>query len=227
MTSAQSEVGQPCAPRNGVYFRMEDDDVQKRFNNGFKMEILNDVAHVEKGKSKRRKSYICRLTDDEDALIIDWSSVDHCWGTARLQYGCMESNFGMLEAGEKFWRLGEEYSAERVDNRKRELQAGAGDEQSRATSVVVQKPRWMLTHALAMVRKPGWVLTPALTRRRAPAIHQLHPLRPGGKPVHATKHTLSMAQLLQLHLSVDGTNHTPSRIIVAAAGARRDGSRNL
>ena len=128
MMSALNEVGQPCAPLNGVYYRMEDDDVQKRFNNGFRMEILNDVAHVEKGKGKRRKSYICKLTDDEDALIIDWSSVDPSWGTARLQYGCMEANFGMLEEGEKFWLLGEKYSAERVENRKRELQAGAGDE---------------------------------------------------------------------------------------------------
>ena len=127
MMSALNEVGQPCAPLNGVYYRMEDDDVQKRFNNGFKMEILNDVAHVEKGKGKRRQSYICKLTDDEDALIIDWSSVDHSWGTARLQYGCMEANFGMLEAGEKFWLLGEEHSAERVNNRKWELQAGADD----------------------------------------------------------------------------------------------------
>jgi len=40
----------------------------------------------------------------------------------------MDANFGMLEEGEKFWRLGEKYSAERVENRKRELQAGAGDE---------------------------------------------------------------------------------------------------
>ena len=80
MMSALNEVGQPCAPLNGVYYRMEDDDVQKRFNNGFRMEILNDVAHVEKGKGKRRKSYICKLTDDEDALIIDWSSVDPILG---------------------------------------------------------------------------------------------------------------------------------------------------
>ena len=61
MMSPPNEVGQPCAPLNGVYYRMEDDDVQKRFNNGFRMEILNDVAHVEKGKGKRRKSYICKL----------------------------------------------------------------------------------------------------------------------------------------------------------------------
>ena len=155
--SALNEVGQPCAPLNGVYYRMEDDDVQKRFNNGFRMEILNDVAHVEKGKGKRRKSYICKLTDDEDALIIDWSSVDHSWGTARLQYGCMEANFGMLEAGEKFWRLGEKYSAEKLRIVNESCKQGRATSllveqpgrpsfrQSRATSVVVQKPRWMLT----------------------------------------------------------------------------------
>ena len=58
MMSALTEVGQPCAPRNGVYYWIEDDDLQKRFNNGFKMEILNDIAHVQKGRAKRRKSHM-------------------------------------------------------------------------------------------------------------------------------------------------------------------------
>jgi len=106
---------------------MEDDDVQKRFKNGLKMTILNDVAHVEKDSGKRRKSYMCNLEAQEQALIIDWTPVDPSWGRARLQYGCMEENFGLLEAGEKFWRLGEAYSAERVEHRKRELEAVADD----------------------------------------------------------------------------------------------------
>ena len=101
MLSALVDVGQPCAPRNGLYFRMEDDDVEKRFKNGLKMKILRDVAHVEKGKSKRRSSYMCKLTPEEDACIIDWSPVDTTWDTARLQYACLEENHGILEAGEK------------------------------------------------------------------------------------------------------------------------------
>ena len=60
--SALNEVGQPCAPLNGVYYRMEDDDVQKRFNNGFRMEILNDIGitsawadiSIRGGKEKER-----------------------------------------------------------------------------------------------------------------------------------------------------------------------------
>ena len=93
--------------------------------------------------------------------------------------------------------------------------------------VVVQKIGCVLTPALAVVQKIGWLLTLALRRRRALAMLQLHLLLLRGKSVDAIQQTLSRAQLLQLHLSVDGINHTLSRIIVTAAGARRGRSRNL
>ena len=56
---------------------------------------------------------MCKLTADEDALIIDWSPVDPSWGKGRLQYVCVEESLGVLEAGEKFWKLGEEYFPEK------------------------------------------------------------------------------------------------------------------
>ena len=157
MMSALNEVGQPCAPLNGVYYRMEDDDVQKRFNNGFRMEILNDVAHVEKGKGKRRKSYICKLTDDEDALIIDWSSVDPpgaqrvcnmvawrpilgCWRQERNSGGWAKN---ILQKGLRI--VNESCKQGRATSLLVEQPGRPSFRQSRATSVVVQKPRWMLT----------------------------------------------------------------------------------
>ena len=123
MSVALSVPGRPCAPRNGLYFRMENDNFKKRFNNHFRMEILGDIGYMVYPRSRPKKAYTLKLTPAVDACIIDWTPVDDTWRPGRLQFASVEEVPGLLEDSDKFWKLEQEYSEEDVASRRRELQA--------------------------------------------------------------------------------------------------------
>ena len=102
---------------NGMYHRMEDLDLGKRFNNRMKLEILGSVAIFEvPGKKPKKKPHTLTLRKDSDnACIIDWTPAQPDWGSARLEYAEWEGVQGMLENDTQFWKLsGEEYSSSTV-----------------------------------------------------------------------------------------------------------------
>ena len=123
MSLARSVPGRPCAPHNGLYFRMENDNFKKRFNNHLRMEILGDIAYMVYPRSRPKKSYTLKLTPADDACIIDWTPVDDTWHPGRLQFACAEGVPGLLEDSDKFWKLDQEYSEEYVARRRIELEA--------------------------------------------------------------------------------------------------------
>ena len=123
MSLALSVPGRPCAPHNGLYFRMEDDNFQKRIKNHLRMEILGDIAYMVNPRSRAKKSYTLKLTPADDACIIDWTPVDDTWHPGRLQFACAEGVPGLLEDSDKFWKLDQEYSEEYVARRRIELEA--------------------------------------------------------------------------------------------------------
>ena len=123
MSLALSVPGRPCAPHNGLYFRMENDNFKKRFNNHLRMEILGDIAYMVNPTSRAKKSYTLKLTPADDACIIDWTPVDDTWHQGRLQVACAEGVPGLLEDSDKFWKLDQEYSEEYVARRRIELEA--------------------------------------------------------------------------------------------------------
>ena len=110
MSLALSVPGRPCAPHNGLYFRMENDNFKKRFNNHLRMEILGDIAYMVYPRSRPKKSYTLKLTQADDDCIIDWTPVDETRQPGRLRTACAEGVPGLLEDSDKFWKLGEEYS---------------------------------------------------------------------------------------------------------------------
>ena len=122
MSLALLVPGRPGAPRNGLYFRMENDNFKQRFKNGLRMEILGDVAYMVYPRSRAKKSYTLKLTATDDASIIDWAPVHATWQSGRLEFACVEEVPGLLEDSDKFWKLEEEYPAEKVALRRSELQ---------------------------------------------------------------------------------------------------------
>ena len=122
MSLALAVPGQPCVPRNGVYFRMEDDNYTKRFKNHLRMEILDDIAYVVYPRSRPKKTYTLTLTPADDACMIDWTPLNNTWEEGRLQFVCAEGVPGLLEDGAKFWKLSEEYSTDIVARRKIQLE---------------------------------------------------------------------------------------------------------
>ena len=122
MSLALFVPGRPGAPRNGLYFRMENDNFKQRFKNGLRMEILGDVAYMVYPRSRAKKSYTLKLTPTDDASIIDWAPVDATWQSGRLEFACVEEVPGLLEDSDKFWKLEEEYPEEKVALRRSELQ---------------------------------------------------------------------------------------------------------
>ena len=122
MSLALAVPGQPCVPRNGVYFRMEDDNFTQRFKNHLRMEILDDIAYVVYPRSRPKKTYTLTLTPADDACMIDWTPLNNTWEEGRLQFVCAEGVPGLLEDGAKFWKLSEEYSTDIVARRKIQLE---------------------------------------------------------------------------------------------------------
>ena len=97
---------------------MEDQDYTQRFKNRMRMQLFGDTAVLEYPRHKNKKSYTLSLIrEDEDSCSIDWTPVDTSWQTGRLQFAEVEGVEGMLEDGEKFWKLHEEYSAAEVARR--------------------------------------------------------------------------------------------------------------
>ena len=123
MSLALSVPGRPRAPHNGLYFRMENDNFKKRFNNHLRMEILGDIAYMVYPRSRPKKSYTLKLTPADDACIIDWTPVNDTWHSGRLQFACAEGVPGLLEDSDRFWKLDQEYSEEYVARRRIELEA--------------------------------------------------------------------------------------------------------
>ena len=113
MSLALSVPGRPCAPHNGLYFRMENENFKKRFKNHLRMEILGDIGYMVYRRSRPKKSYTLKLTPADDACIIDWTPVDDTWHPGRLQFACAEEVPGLLEDSET------ERTAERLDRRER------------------------------------------------------------------------------------------------------------
>ena len=122
MSLALSVPGRPCAPRNGLYFRMEDVNFKQRFKNHLRMEILGDFAYLVYPRSRPQKSYTLKPTPADDASIIDWTPVNDTWHSGRLQFGCAEGVQGLREGSDKFWKLNQEYSEEDVARRRMELE---------------------------------------------------------------------------------------------------------
>ena len=125
MSLALSVPGRPCAPHNCLYFRMEDVNFKKRFNNHLRMEILDDIAYVVYPRSRPKTTYTLTLTPADDACMIDWTPLNNTWQAGRLQFVCAEGVPGLLEDAAKFWKLAEEYSRDYVAHRKIELEAQA------------------------------------------------------------------------------------------------------
>ena len=123
MSLALSVPGRPCAPHNGLYFRMENDNFKKRFNNHLRMEILGDIAYMVYPRSRPKKSYTLKLTPADDACMIDWTPLNNTWQAGRLQFVCAEGVPGLLEGSDRFWKLDQEYSEEYVARRRIELEA--------------------------------------------------------------------------------------------------------
>ena len=110
MSLALSVPGRPCAPHNGLYLRMGNDNFKQRFNNHLRMDILGDLAYMVYPRSRRKKSYTLKLTPADDACIIDWTPVDETWQAGRLRFACAQGVPGLLEDCDTFWKLEEEYS---------------------------------------------------------------------------------------------------------------------
>ena len=158
--------GRPSAPQNGMHHRMEDQEYKKRFKNLMRMQLFGDTAVVEYPRHKTNKlDTLSLIKEDDDSCIIDWTPVDPSWQTARLQFAEVEGVEGMLEDGEKFWKLHEEYSAAEVARRMSQrrsqspvpaLMDGADAEADASTSGHARNVR------------PRSVLDQEAQRRRAP-----------------------------------------------------------
>ena len=118
MALAAAALQRPRAPQNGEYHRMETDNPAERFKNGMKVQLFGSIAIFQVPKRKKRKSHTLTLSrDDEHSCIIDWRPVEQTWESSRLQYVVLDGVEGMLEDGQKFWKLYEEYSPAEVARR--------------------------------------------------------------------------------------------------------------
>ena len=126
MSIALDGPRRPCAPVNGLYFRMEETSIHLpvnglcfRIKNRLLLRILGDTAVLEYPCVEKKKSYTMRLTQFNDYSMVDWTPVDDTWGHERLEFGEMEGVTRLIDNSGKFWTFGEEYSDADVERRRR------------------------------------------------------------------------------------------------------------
>ena len=114
MAVASAALELPSAPKDGVYHRMV--NPVERFKNGMKVQLLGSIAIFEVPKSKTRKvpRTLTLKKETENSCTIDWPQVNQKWHPARLQYAVCDGVEGMLEDGNHFWKLYQEYSRSEV-----------------------------------------------------------------------------------------------------------------
>ena len=115
MAVASEALALPSAPKDGMYFRMENPG--ERFKNEMKLQLLGSIAIFEVPKSKPKKvpRTLTLQKETENSCIIDWPQVNKEWSPAILQYAVLADVEGMLEDGKHFWKLFKEYSRSEVD----------------------------------------------------------------------------------------------------------------
>ena len=114
MAVASEALALPTAPKDGMYFRME--NPAQRFKNGMKLQLLGSIAIFEVPRSKPKKvpRTLTLKKEAENSCTIDWPEVNQEWHPARLQYAVCGEVEGMLEDGKHFWKLHKEYSRSEV-----------------------------------------------------------------------------------------------------------------
>ena len=114
MAVASEAPVQPTAPKDGMYFRME--NPAQRFKNGMKLQLLGSIAIYEVPRSKPKKvpRTLTLKKETEDSCIINWPEVNQDWHPARLQSAVCGEVEGMLEDGKHFWKLHKRYSSSEV-----------------------------------------------------------------------------------------------------------------
>ena len=114
MAVASSAPELPRAPKDGEYHRMV--TPMKRFKNRMKLQLLGSIAIFQVPKSKTRKvpRKLTLKKETENSCTIDWQQVNQEWLPARLQYAVCDGVEGMLEDGNHFWKLYQEYSRSEV-----------------------------------------------------------------------------------------------------------------
>ena len=114
MAVASEALALPTAPKDGMYFRME--NPAQRFKNNMKLQLLGSIAIFEVPRSKPKKvpRTLTLKKETEHSCTIDWPEVTQEWHPARLQYAVCGEVEGMLEDGKHFWKLHKEYSRSEV-----------------------------------------------------------------------------------------------------------------
>ena len=116
MAVASAALQLPLAPKDGEYHRMV--NPAERFKNGMKVQLLGSIAIFEVPKRKKKVSHTLTLNKEtENSCTVDWRPVNTEWNTARLQYAVLDGVEGMLEEGNKFWKLYTECSPTEVAQR--------------------------------------------------------------------------------------------------------------
>ena len=92
------------------------DNPVQRFKNRMKLQLLGSIAifEVPKGKTRKVPRTLTLQKETENSCTIDWPQVNQEWHPARLQYAVCDGVEGMLEDGNHFWKLHQEYSRSEV-----------------------------------------------------------------------------------------------------------------
>ena len=114
MAVASEALALPSAPKDGMYFRMENPG--ERFKNGMRLQLLGSIAifQVPKSKPKKVPRTLTLKKETENSCTIDWPQVNQEWHPARLQHAVCNGVEGMLEDDKHFWKLHKEYSRSEV-----------------------------------------------------------------------------------------------------------------
>ena len=116
--AAASGVGElmphqrPCAPKKGVYHRMEESDPRKRFRNQMQLTLHEGSALLER-EGQQPVALHVEKTNNE-TFIIDWSPANDRWGESELRFGSIDGAAGLIEEEKKFWKLHAALPAEEV-----------------------------------------------------------------------------------------------------------------
>ena len=93
----------PCAPKNGVYHRMEASNIRRRLRNKMQLTLHEGSAILER-EGHQPVSLLVDWTDN-DTLIVHWSPASDRWGRSQLRFGSREGAAGLIEVENKLWKL--------------------------------------------------------------------------------------------------------------------------
>ena len=84
----------------GVYYRMENHDPTKYFNNGMRLSIEGAIAFFE--TTRRGRTALSLHWVDASTFEVDWAPVCSRWGRGRFRLHHHGDVRGLLEDGLKF-----------------------------------------------------------------------------------------------------------------------------